>query len=412
MGKPIVGKDYPISGIFSSEFNYFIPEYQRPYAWGIDQTTELFDDLYDFYQQEKEESYFLGSIVLIKEEGKPGAEVIDGQQRLTTLTILLAIIASKLQGELRKDFEGYIKEPGRPSQGLQHKPRVLIRERDQPFFNKYVQEMLFEALIKLGAQHITNESQQNIQANSQILLNKIQSKFGDDGDAIFKFGSFVVSRCYLVAVSTPNRKSAFRIFSVLNNRGLDLLPTDIIKASDIIGKIKDEKKKREYTEKWEEIEVKAGRDGFNDVFVYIRMIFAKAKAKRALLEEFREWVLAKMKSPEDFIDDVLEPYADAYFIVKHQQFKSTQNAQDVNNYIKWLSRIDNSDWMPPAISFLSSNHNDSDYVLWFFKKLERLAAYLHICSKNVNQRIERYAKVLEELEKEHRSGDLSLSIFI
>ena len=49
---------------------------------------DLFDDLYDFYQKEEQDSYFLGSIVLIKDESKPHADVIDGQQRLTTLSIL------------------------------------------------------------------------------------------------------------------------------------------------------------------------------------------------------------------------------------------------------------------------------------------------------------------------------------
>ena len=96
MSKKISGAEYPLSKIFSSDFDYVIPSYQRPYAWALDQASELFDDLYDFYIRENEDTYFLGSIVLIKEEGKPFSEVIDGQQRLTTLTILLSSITSNL----------------------------------------------------------------------------------------------------------------------------------------------------------------------------------------------------------------------------------------------------------------------------------------------------------------------------
>jgi len=77
MSKKISGAEYPLSKIFSSDFDYVIPSYQRPYAWTVDQASELFDDLYDFYVREKEDTYFLGSIVLIKEEGKPYSEVID-----------------------------------------------------------------------------------------------------------------------------------------------------------------------------------------------------------------------------------------------------------------------------------------------------------------------------------------------
>lgn len=53
MSNKITGKEYPLSKIFSSDFEYHIPTYQRPYAWGVEQTETLFDDLYDFFQTER-----------------------------------------------------------------------------------------------------------------------------------------------------------------------------------------------------------------------------------------------------------------------------------------------------------------------------------------------------------------------
>ena len=97
MSTKIKGAEYQLAKIFSSDFDYDIPSYQRPYAWTEEETDTLFEDLYDFYINEpSDENYFLGSIVLIKEDDKPHADVIDGQQRLTTLTILLAAITYKL----------------------------------------------------------------------------------------------------------------------------------------------------------------------------------------------------------------------------------------------------------------------------------------------------------------------------
>lgn len=112
-------------------------------------------------------------------------------------------------------------------------------------------------------------------------------------------------------------------------------------------------------------------------------------------------MLSVVATPEDLIEKVLEPYADSYLIAKSQQYVSTKNAEDVNRLLKWLNRIDNSDWLPPAILFLSQKKDHPEYVLWFFTKLERLAAYLHICAKNVNQRIERYAEVIASLQAPH-----------
>ena len=399
MSKKISGAEYPLSKIFNSDFDYVIPSYQRPYAWTVDQASELFDDLYDFYFREKEDTYFLGSIVLIKEEGKPYSEIIDGQQRLTTLTILLASITSNLSGDLRSDFENYIREPGRASQGLKPKPRLALRERDREFFAKHIQSLDFETLLGLDPTGLDNESQKNIQANSRLLLDKLKSTFGNNTDQLCEFGAFLVQRCFLVAVSTPSQQSAFRVFSVLNNRGLDLLPSDIVKA-DVIGQIAPARQD-EFTEKWEELEIQTGRNGFNDLFGHIRMIYAREKAKRAVLEEFKEHVLRVVATPEDLIEKVLEPYAESYLVAKSQQYVSTKNAEDVNRLLKWLNRIDNSDWLPPAILFLSQKKDQPEYVLWFFSKLERLSAYLHICAKNVNQRIARYAEVIAALQAPH-----------
>lgn len=400
MSKKISGAEYPLAKIFSSDFEYLIPSYQRPYAWTVDQASELFDDLYDFYISEPEEGYFLGSIVLIKQEGSPHAEVIDGQQRLTTLTILLAVLASRMTGVQKDTLTTYIKEPGNEFEGLEAKPRLTLRERDRGFFEQFVQALDFADLLDLDPHSLANESQQNIQLNSKHFLQCLTKKFEDEAEALNGFVKFLLQRCFLVAVSTPSQQSAFRVFSVMNSRGLDLQPTDIIKA-DIIGKVDGEENKDSYNDRWEDMEVELGRTGFNDLFTYVRMLYAKDKAKRALLEEFRTYVLSAVTSPTTLIEDVLEPYADALAIIKKSSYEASANAQDVNTHLRWLNRIDNSDWIPPAILFLSQQKHNPDYVLWFFKKLERLASCMHVCAKNINERIDRYAELIEGLEGDH-----------
>lgn len=400
MTKKISGAEFPIAKIFSSDFDYVIPSYQRPYAWTPVQAGELFSDLFDFYTKEdRDDTYFLGSIVLIKEEGRPYAEVIDGQQRLTTLTILLSALTQRAGGHIREAFHRYLCEPGNVLEGLAQKPRLTLRERDRTFFKRYVQDVALEELLSLDSAKLENESQRNMQANARLFLQRLEAAFGADADAATQFGGFLVQRCFLVAVSTPSQQSAFRVFSVLNSRGLDLLPTDIIK-SDVIGKVKPDVRDQ-YNETWEELEVETGRDGFAEVFGHIRMIYAKDKARRALLEEFRERVIDRVPSAEELVTKVIEPYAQAYLVAKHSQFVSTSNASEVNVLLSWLNRIDNSDWLPSAMKFLAEHENDANYVHWFLKKLERLAAFMHICAYDVNGRIDRYACVLRELEQSH-----------
>lgn len=400
MSKKISGAEYPLAKIFSSDFEYVIPSYQRPYAWTVDQASELFDDLFDFFRVEPDEGYFLGSIVLIKQEGIPYAEVIDGQQRLTTLTILISVLASTMEGPQRDTLCKYILEPGNEFEGLEPKPRLTLRERDKAFFLKYVQALKFDDLFALDDKGLDNESRLNIKKNSQLFSDRIKKSFESDAEKIRKFVAFLLQRCFLVAVSTPSQQSAFRVFSVMNSRGLDLQPTDIIKA-DVIGKLKSDAEREAYNERWEDMEVELGRSGFNDLFAYVRMIYAKEKAKRSLLEEFRTHVISVVPEPANLIGEILEPYAAALAVVKTNSYEAVSHAEQVNLYLKWLNRIDNSDWMPVAIRFLSDKKDDPKYVAWFFKNLERLAAYMHISALNVNERIERYSKVLLGLQVTH-----------
>jgi len=396
VSKNITGAEYALAKIFSSDFDYEIPPYQRPYAWTTEQAGELFDDLYDFFRHEAEESYFLGSIVLIKQEGKALSQVIDGQQRLTTLTIFIAAMTSLVEeSNAKAQCLNYIIEPGNILEGLSAKPRLALRSRDKKFFGQTVQALEFDELAALDPITLQNESQKNIQKNALMLRDKLKLNFNDDA-GLLKFGAFLMTRCFLVAVTSPSQQSAFRVFSVLNNRGLDLLPSDLIKAN-AIGKIA-ESKRDQFNDKWEEIEVETGRSGLNDLLTYIRMIYAKTKAKRALLDEFKEHVLSKVESAEELVDTIIIPYADAYLIARDCNYESSENAGEINQVLAWLNRIDNSDWLPVAISYLAKFSNDRDAVLSFITKLERLAAQMHICSSNINQRIERYAQVLTEID--------------
>lgn len=403
MSTKIKGAEYPLSKIFSSEFDYVIPSFQRPYAWTEEEAGVLFDDLYDFYMTESdEEQYFLGSIVLVKEEDKPLAEVIDGQQRLTTLTILFAVIASKMSEIKRSKFSEYIIEPGNDFEGLDAKPRVHIRKRDNEFFKKYIQEMDFKGLFELNPDNQDTEAKSNIIKNAKCFLNRIEERFSSE-EEIIQFGAYLVKRCFLVAVSTPTRQAAFRIFSVMNNRGMSLLATDIIKAG-IIGAIR-ESWHTEYNNKWEEMETEVGRNGFNDLFGHIRMVIAKVKAKKALQDEFYDVVFPNRngrdiseKEAINFIDNILSPYSEAYRVITNSEYTSTTGADSVNDILRWLNRIDNSDWVPVAMMYYVKHKEDPAILDKFFRRLERLAAYMRATSWDVTHRIERYAKVLSEIE--------------
>ena len=401
MSNKIMGKEYPLAKIFSSDFEYHIPGYQRPYAWTEVETGVLFDDLYDFFQTGTEDNYFLGSIVLIKSEDARYAEVIDGQQRLTTLSILFAALTDRFTNpEYKETCKQYLQEEGNVLQDISAQPRVFLRERDQAFFSKYIQEVMLEDLAAIDPAMMDTEAKRHIQANCAVLCEKFKESFPTD-DKLLAFTRFLLNRCFFVVVSTPNQESAFRVFSVMNSRGLDLLPTDIIK-SKTIGHL-PENQQQIYTERWEELESLTGRDGFNSVFTHTRTIFAKERARKNLLEEFTEYVM-NTTQPADLIDQHIAPYTEAYVQLRDCAYTATHNADEINYLLYWLNKTNNYDWMPPAIKFLATYKNNSTYVLWFIRKLERLAAYLHVTAQDVNRRVDRYKWILVEMESRPNSS--------
>lgn len=400
MGNKITGAEFPLNKIFSSDFVYQIPSYQRPYAWTKDETGVLFDDLHSFYveqkgkEEDKQDNYFLGSIVLVKRDGDPNSKVIDGQQRLTTLSILFSCLANAFQDkEIKNECKGYIMEPGKVTQGISPQPRLVLREKDQSFFEKYIQKCNIDDLLKLDEAQML-ESQRNIKVNSEIMKNKILDSFSDD-ESMLSFLQFLLTKCFLVVVYTESEESAFRVFTVMNSRGLNLMTIDIVK-SKVIGSI-DKKEQQYYTDKWEDLEAQTSRNGFNDVFTHTRMIYFKTKPKQNLLKDFDETILKKIP-PKELIDDVLEPYAEAYTTLVRKEYVAIRNSEKINQYLFWLNKIDNSDWMPAAIKFMAEHKNDPDYILWFIGKLERLASFLHVTAKDINKRIDRYKVLLEEME--------------
>jgi hypothetical protein len=396
-GAKIHGAEYAIEKVFSDDFVFNIPLYQRPYAWTLEQAGELLSDLLAFMGEGVEpiddlNPYFLGSIVLIKGD-KPEADVVDGQQRLTTLTILLAAIRELVSQQFSEALTPFLYEKGNVVKGTPNRYRLTLRERDADFFRALIQDEGGSHKLKdVDPSQLTTDAQRNIRENALLFLEQLQGVAEQQRERLARF---IITRCFLVVVSTPDLDSAYRIFSVLNDRGLDLSLTDILKA-EIIGKIPVAEQPK-YTDKWEVIEENLGRNAFQELFAHIRMIDRKAKVRDSMLKELRQYV-APQNKPKQFIDDTLQPLATALDEIKTASYTSAEDAAHVNRLFRWLNQIGNFDWLPPAIVYLSRHHHEPNKLVRFFTDLERLAAGLMIQRAYINNRLERYGRLLAAIE--------------
>jgi hypothetical protein len=390
----IEASEKPILDIFCDKYLFRIPSYQRPYAWTIEQTSELLDDITtacgEVGDVANASPYFLGSIVLIKDPQKPEADVVDGQQRLTTLTILLSVLRDLSAPKIGSAIHNYICQTGDPIKGTSDVFRLTPRERDADFFRTTIQEEA--GTTNLPDIRQFRDARARMVENASFLRGRLKDLTEDERR---RLTMYIAQRCYLVIVAASDQESAFRIFSVLNSRGLDLSPADVLKA-EIIGALPVEKQDS-YTAQWEDIEDELGRERFAELFGHIRMIHRKQKMQGTLITEFREFVPTR-KDPVKFIENELSPYADAYEEITDQAFQSYKHADEINRQLVHLSRLDNFDWQPPAIEVIARRRGDPDFLLRFLSDLERLAYGLFLMRSDPSERIRRYGKLLGSIQ--------------
>jgi hypothetical protein len=385
-----------LSKIFSSDYQFVIPDYQRPYSWGQEQAIQLLNDLKDALERNvDDEPYFLGSVVLVKKETDAVAEVIDGQQRLTTLTILLSVLRSLTEDPgFRSSFDTMLEEPGNAIQELTAQPRLTLRPRDKAFFRKFVQAGNLTELFEQpdGA---LKDAQRNIRDNTRALHDELARWDESEREALSRL---VSNRTYLVVVATPSLESAHRIFNVLNSRGLDLSAADIFK-SRVVGSLSDELSP-EYATRWEDAEDALGRAKFLELFLHIRVIFAKTRGQRELLVEFPQQVLNKFlpERATEFVDDVLIPYADALGIVDRANYTWPHGAERVNLWLRRLGTIDNADWKPAALWLVHHLGGEPEALASHLRVFERIAAVMLIRRTYATPRATRYANLIKNLE--------------
>jgi hypothetical protein len=395
--KQLEANEYAVQKVMSREFQFRVPEYQRPYAWETEQALQLFDDLTGAFEQDTDEPYFLGSIVLVKASGVPESEVIDGQQRLTTLSILLAVIRDLVADvKFAEGIDELLREQGNVFADNTAYPRLSLRNRDTDFFETWVQHPgNIEKLVMLSDNDLRNDAQKAVRDNAKSLLSRLEPW---PQDRLTTFVKRVVSRTYLVVVSTPDLQSAHRIFSVMNSRGLDLSPADIFKSL-VIGDLMDDGSEV-YAEKWEDAEQDLGREPFADLFLHIRMIYAKERGRRELLKEFPEQVLTHFRPDKgkEFVDEVVVPYAAAYGSIENQDYSAATGADSVNQWLKRLVQLDNNDWRPVALWAMRHHGNDPALLSELLANLETLAASMLLRRVYATPRAQRYAELLAQLD--------------
>ena len=218
---------YRISEIFGidTRIKYIVPKYQREYIWGKEQWENLFNDLSD-----SDEEHFIGSIICVNKGTdalKPILEIIDGQQRLTTISILYAAIYDRFLKESRDD-EYFITEKNNLKRRLIQSHCEDELKLELSYQNNNFEDYRF-ILTEIGLHKVTNKPHNWGNRRICKAYRYFKENLSDlDYDQIIKV-LYRVNSALLVKIEVDNHSDAFTLFETLNNRGIPLYAIDLIK---------------------------------------------------------------------------------------------------------------------------------------------------------------------------------------
>lgn len=382
--------------IFSQDFWFVIPEYQRSYVWQKDNVSELLDDLIFAFENKPENEYFLGSLVLKRKDNEEFSEyeVLDGQQRLTTFFMIIAVMRDILTDrDYKMTLQDMIYQKENKLKKIPSRQRITyeIRDNVEEFINDFIiseDGTLSEELNEKALEE--NISISNMAKAILTIRDILKGK-----DNLEEFAGFLLNNALFIYVSTDNTEDAFRLFTILNNRGIPLTSADIIKSSNI-GKIKDRNEAKKYAAIWEEIEGKYGED-FDRFLAFIRTILVKEKARANLLEEFEKNIYkkSKLEMGKETIK-LLIKYDEIY-----SEIIDLENLHLSNEYKNLITimkiGLPSEDWIPPLMYYYSKFKMQR--LLEFLKKLEYKFAGDWICQQSPTYRIEAMNRILNAIER-------------
>lgn len=364
---------------------FVIPEYQRSYAWTDEQVETLFEDLWDFTATsggtEREGSYFLGSIVAYEnEDGEQ--EIIDGQQRITSLFLLLRAIYTKLvatpvseRTPEANNFVGKIE----PAIWRTNKLTGTVDFKNILLTSRVVNNEGNETLRSILE---TGKTDENAKDNYSKNYNRFQELFDKHSTEnplmVYQFIYALLNQAILLPITADTQDTALTIFSTLNDRGLPLSDADIFKAK-IYNQLEIDEKK-DFIERWKDLDEQAtdADESIQQLFYY-NMFYLRALEKdtKTTTPGVRKYYAANKfeRLYKDGLLDTLFVILNLWKVInKGEELENevwSKNAK-IRQSLDILSSYPNEFWKYPVVIYYVCYRNEADFEMKFSLFLNKL----------------------------------------
>ena len=411
-----------IKDVFKQWFR--VPEYQRPYVWEKEEVADLLDDIAAAQQSSPTSQYFLGSIVFQSHDRQDAGghaykehDLLDGQQRLTTCLLLHAVARDlSTNAQLQDACSMAVYQEANAFDGIPERLRIVydIRAEVRDFVQKFIQPAAGTndtvTLAKLAA----DADDVSVKHMAAAVL-QIRDFFEQNSSILSDFLIFFRNNVLLIYVASTELEDAFRLFTVLNNRGMKLRNSDILKTINLRALGEDgisPQSLRQSAQDWEEMENELGEE-FDTFLAHVRTVLVKEQARKTLLQEFEENIykprppatVALMKPGKETFQ-VLKRYRTYFSDLLAGGASSTAYGYTFSNLVVLLRETSRADfWLPPLLYYLDSFGAEDPAP--FLKRLENKFMAGWVMRDTPSARSEAMNRILRGMDQIKRDPSLS-----
>ena len=377
-----------IGKVLTGDEKFFIPSYQRPYCWEPDDAEALVEDVWNSCKSGEKE-YFIGSVICISRED--GYEVVDGQQRLVTLTLIMAIMGrleDKCDEMIRTDMKSRIFRIDPYARHRAPSPTLTVRADEHPFY--------LEQVLQGKNKQPATGPQKVFVANQKKIREFLEEKSEED---LKKFAGYLLKNVLVVSAEADNRASSFRLFNVLNNRGMPLNDADLIKNLLLEKVAADTAASAQVESNWGDIENCVGVEDM-DKFLSIHQISEKADRDRAKKQNFpyyESMLSGRFGGAAADMSRMLLRSAENYQKILDGNIDDG-NAQKSTIFLGQLSQKRLNEWMPAFLAFHNRGNWD-DRFPEFARLFERVYMQAWWMNLPPSQRDAACYRALESINK-------------
>lgn len=350
-GKLLDTKTVTLNEVLGNGKIYHVPQFQRDYSWGQDNWEDLWNDIELASQHNT--AHYMGSVVLQSTNSKE-FQIIDGQQRFTTLTILALSIIDSMRKIIEKGIDReanqervdilmrqYIgqKDPA----SLTYSSKLFLNENNNGFF----QNRLVGFKDPVNVRKLS-DSERLMWDSFLYFKNKVSVKFKNNGGDYASFLNNIVGELMMfIQITVEDELNAYTVFETLNSRGVELTSTDLLKNFLFSLVAESETDLKQVKAQWKKIIDAIGLKEFPNFLRYFLIATRKLMTKEYLFKEIKHFV----RTGQDVFDllDHLEFYAYNYVALGNPDDEQWNTDKDIRSVINILKAFKLTQWKPLAM---------------------------------------------------------------